>query len=80
MNTREKRRLVELLTRIHSDASMDSSSFSHLFAEPGDALPKTEAEVTDFIRKRTRLWRSSWILSPLEEALDILNTTGAKKL
>jgi hypothetical protein len=32
-------------------------------------LPTTEAEVTEFIKQRTRLYRESWIIAPLEEAI-----------
>jgi hypothetical protein len=43
-----------------------------------DTLPKTEKEVTEFIRRRTELWRESWIINPLELALEKLNKNRKK--
>lgn len=68
----ERRRLIELLSRAYADATMSNSAFDHICIEAGEDLPKSEKEVTAFIRNRTDLWRRSWILSPLEDALSIL--------
>lgn len=35
-------------------------------------FPTTEGEVTDFIKERTRIYRQSWIIGPLEEALSLV--------
>lgn len=36
---------------------------------PGDVLPKTEDEVTDFIRHRTKRYREAYLITNLETAL-----------
>jgi len=33
-------------------------------------LPKCEAEVNEFIRRRTRRWREAWILRVLDEIIE----------
>jgi hypothetical protein len=35
-------------------------------------FPKNEAEVTDFIRRRVDLHHRTWIIAPLEDAIQIL--------
>lgn len=72
-----KRRLIKILEQAHFDATMEQASFSRI--NTTDSLPKSENEVTAFIRERTRIWRQSWILSPLEEALKIIKEDGAPK-
>lgn len=57
------------LEEIRSTATMESASFKLLWPDPEDPLPKTEAEVTDFIRRRTAVWRDTWILGVLDDLL-----------
>lgn len=49
-------------------AKMGAADFGYIF--PKDSLPKNEDEVTEFIRKRTQTYRDSWIIKPLEAALE----------
>lgn len=63
---------VNWLNRAAVDASMERSEFGLMWTNLDDPLPANEKEVTDFIRRRTRLWRSSWVIGPIEEAVKIL--------
>ena len=75
MTTQDKiRRAREILKSVYTDSSMDRSSFSLMWANHDDPLPKDEKEVTDFIRRRTDLWRRTWIIDPLEEVLDLIGS------
>jgi hypothetical protein len=49
-------------------AKMERVDFQELWTE--NVLPKTEGEVTEFIRKRTELYRNSHIIKPLQMALE----------
>ncbi len=73
------RRLVELIRNVYTDATMDRSAFDHIWAERDDPLPLEEKEVTAFIRRRTDLWRRTWILAPLKEVLGILQISENKE-
>lgn len=49
-------------------AEMVSSHFNKIgYIDPENEgeLPKTEAEVTDFIKKRTRVHHQTWIIAPI---------------
>ena len=61
----------ELLLAAYRSSSMELAEFSSLLGGEKD-LPTTEKEVTPFIRERTRLYRHSWLVTPLQEALDKL--------
>lgn len=67
----KQRRINEVLRDAQRTLAMETADFSQIV--PTTPLPKTEAEVTDFIRERTRLWRDSWIDAPIQEALNLLN-------
>jgi hypothetical protein len=72
--TDKQRRILE---EIRSYATMESASFSRLWSDPDDPLPKTEAEVTEFIRRRTAIYRQTWILDYLDELL--AHTVGGRE-
>lgn len=70
--TESMREACIVLRRALEDSSMELSNFSLLWASDSDPLPKNENEVTEFIKKRTRLWRESWIRCPIKQALEFL--------
>lgn len=45
------------------------ASFARIFSDEADPLPKTEDEVDEFIARRTRLWRNTWVLAKLNVLL-----------
>ncbi len=62
------RRDTDALRDVREKLTFKSASFSRLFSE-GDPLPKTEAEVDEFIRRRTKLFIESWIMPTLDELI-----------
>lgn len=62
-----QRALLTTLRQVVTDAKMERASFSQLASK--GPFPTTESEVTEFIKQRTRLYRESWIIGPLEEAI-----------
>lgn len=64
------KKLTQLLEKILEDAKMERAHFGHLTSK--GPFPTTEAEVTEFVKERTRIYRQSWIISPLEEALSLV--------
>lgn len=72
-----KREVLELLNRALIDAQMERANFNSLI--PLENLPKTEGEVTEFIKGRTRLYRESWIVSPLKQAIKLIERDGKKR-
>jgi hypothetical protein len=72
-----KREVLEILNRALVDARMERASFSRLHDK--EPFPTTEAEVTEFIKERTRIYRDSWIISPLEQAIRLIKADGQKQ-
>ena len=70
-------RVRELITRALTDSKMKGASFSKILPSDADKLPASEYDVTPFILERTHLYRTSWIQSPLAEALLILDRKSA---
>ena len=68
------RSIKELLLAAYQSSNMELAEFGRFFPlEKEDApLPTTEKEVTPFIRRRTDLYRRSWLITPLQEVLDKL--------
>lgn len=75
MPKRETEALISELKEIARVAKMETANFGGM---GGGSDP------TDFIRERTRLWRNSWIISPLEALIEryeqaLKELEGAKK-
>lgn len=68
-----------LISDARNIASMDNASFRNITAHPSmpplfeDGRAVTEFNVTEFIKERTKLWRESWIVYPLVEAIDMID-------
>lgn len=60
-----------LIKKALEAARMENANFSSWkdSLPPGEKLPVDENEVTEFIKKRTEIYRHSWIIEPLEAAL-----------
>lgn len=74
----KKKRIILRVESALAHASMFNAGFSNICVG-GSERPRftdgrlvTEANVTEFIRERTDLWRRTWIISPLEAALEEL--------
>ena len=75
------RSIKELLLAAYKSSNMELAEFGLIFDHnKGKApLPTTENEVTSFIRQRTDLYRRSWLVTPLKEALDKLGFEEERK-
>jgi hypothetical protein len=67
-----KKQIIEDLEDALKSASFENTGFKNLWSEENDPLPKTEKEVDEFIKRRTRLYRETWIIHPIERALKAL--------
>lgn len=77
LGARQQRELIKLITDVYESATLKNAAFDSICGTPEDSpLPRNEREVTNFIRKRVDLHHRSWILSPLQEALEILTGKG----
>lgn len=73
LGARQQQQLIRLITAAYESATLKTAAFDSICGTPEDSpLPRSEREVTGFIRKRVDLHHRSWILSPLQEALEIL--------
>ena len=74
----QKKRIIGLVSDALKHVRMESCSFSDICCDQkkaptfADGRKVTEENVTAFIVERTRLWRQSWVESPLEDALILL--------
>ena len=65
--------LQDDLERALKSARMEGASFDSIGISDDDlSLPKAEKEVTRFIKGRTASYRNSWLIGPLERALEVL--------
>lgn len=79
LGIKQQRNLIRLITDAYESATLKTAAFDSICGTPEDSpLPRSEHEVTNFIRKRVDLHHRSWVLSPLEEALRILNGAAEK--
>lgn len=67
LTTAQRRHLMELRRVL----TMESAEFGEIGVTAGHDLPKTEREVTPFIRERTRNWRASWCLAQIDALLGV---------
>ena len=75
-----ERSIKELLLAAYKSSNMELAEFGTIFDGKGmTPLPKTEKEVTLFIRRRTDVYRRSWLVTPLKEALDKLGFEEERK-
>lgn len=65
--TKSEYREIEKVVR---HLQMENCDFATIGPNAGNGLPQTEREVTLFIRERTRLWRNSWCIAPLEAIVE----------
>ena len=74
----KKKLILGLLRDARTAATMERMEVSNICArqtepvlfENGDAV--TEGVVSDFIRERTRIYRESWIISTIDEAIALI--------
>lgn len=63
--------ILRLLSEAIESAKLTNADFGSLGR--ANQLPTQERQVTKFIRERTRLYRESWIVSPLATIVEMIN-------
>lgn len=71
LGVRPQQELLRLFEDALRSAKLETADFGTI-CQSGP-FPTQERQVTKFIRERTRLYRESWIISPLREAIKIVN-------
>lgn len=64
------KRDVRALMEVRRKLTFQTAHFAHFWKSDGDPLPKSEEEVNEFIRRRTHLFISSWIMPVLDEMIE----------
>jgi len=62
----ERRRLLK---EVRERIKMKKASFGRVSELDDDPLPKSEKEVTEFIRRRTRLYMETWVLPVIDQLI-----------
>lgn len=76
LGIRKQEEILRLLNAALESARLTRADFGQI--NSSGSFPTQERQVTKFIRERTRLYRESWIVSPLEEAIALINeATGS---
>lgn len=63
----ETKRDLALVRKLRERVRYQNAGFDSPSGDPDSPLPRTEREVTEFIRARTKLYVESWILPLLDE-------------
>jgi len=74
LREKDYQELLRFVREAKETATMENVNFDSTgrCEDPDDAPQKPGECVTSFIRRRTRIWRDSWLVGPLEEAERIL--------
>ena len=65
--------VIALLEAALASSRLELAEFGKIWPpENGLPYPTSEKEVTPFIRERTKIYRESWLITPLELALEAL--------
>lgn len=63
--------LIEELKEIREIATMNTAKFTRIRETQLNEMLKIDPKyVSEFIRERTRIWRHSWIIDPLDELIE----------
>jgi hypothetical protein len=77
---RNRRTNAQLIERLRETANFERSSFGGFgWPKPDDPLPTRDSdpEVTDFIKRRTKLYRETWV-NPLIDEIELRLCKRAK--
>ena len=71
--------LLKCISEAKNAATMEDTNLDQMGDLDAETSPqKPKERVTDFIRRRTRLWRESWLIRPLAEAERILKENARR--
>jgi len=81
LGIRQQERLLALLREVAMHATLEHADFGGFWVHDDKALPfpKTDKEVTPFIKQRTEVFRQSWLSRPLKHAIELIETNGTKR-
>lgn len=60
---------LDALRKLRSRVMFETASFDGVRNDPDDPLPSNEREVTEFIRRRTRLYMESHVLPTIDRLI-----------
>lgn len=63
------KRDTEALRELRETLTMEKCRFGNIHQAKDDPLPKSESEVDEFIKRRTRLWLETWVFPTLDEII-----------
>lgn len=76
LGVRAQEELLRLFDSARRAAKLDTADFGKIGST--GPFPTQERQVTKFIRERTRLYRESWIITPLQQAIELIQNKRAK--
>ncbi len=73
--------LLKCIQEAKETATMETAGFDSIGRcdDPSDSPQEAGESVTSFIRRRTRIWRESWLVVPLERAERILKENARRE-
>lgn len=79
MGIRSQERLLSILREVVEHAGLEHADFGSFWTQGEELpLPKTDKEVTPFIRQRVKTHHQSWIVRPLNNAIKLIEMNGDK--
>jgi hypothetical protein len=69
--------IIRLLEDARKAATLKTAAFGQIYPENPN-YPTSEKEVTPFIQERVRIHHESWIIGPIDEAIEALKENYAR--
>ena len=81
LGIKAQEKLIALLREASEHAEMEHADFGGFWVQGDKPLPfpKTDKEVTPFVKERTKTYRQSWIIRPLHNAIHLIESNGEGK-
>ena len=70
ISTGQLNEIISILRDVKRDSKMEHANFNDLIGTPEQNIVSTNC--TEFIKNKTQRFRDSWITSPVEECIEIL--------
>jgi hypothetical protein len=81
LGIKAQEKLLALLREAADHAEMSHADFGSFWVRSSQPLPfpKDDKQVTPFIKERTKTYRESWIIRPLKNAINVIESNGEFK-
>lgn len=79
LGIRAQEKLLSILREVIDHANLEHADFGSFWIQQKDLelpLPKTDKEVTAFIKQRVKTHHQSWIIRPLNNAIKEIEANG----